>query len=310
MTTIKEIAELSGCSVSTVSRVLNHHPYVSLDKRQKIQAVIQKTGYHPNRIAQDLNKKKTNSLGVIVPYLDEPYFEKVTAGICRNAIKHNYKISILPTYYDRKIEMNYFEEFASKLYDGLIVTSKANEMSDILPYIRYGSVIFCEKIDFNNISCIYIDRSQAFKELFKYFTQKGLRHLGLTSAQNQHKSSSTKLLFQIAKQDFPAFKLNHVFENCATYQDGINAGKYFMNFPEIDGIFANGDEIAAGIIHAYQKEGLQPPLIVGQDNTLISKIMNFPSIDTYPEKYGEEIFQHFIKKNPEHINIDAKFVKR
>ncbi|WEV36945.1 LacI family DNA-binding transcriptional regulator [Lactobacillus sp. ESL0677] len=310
MTTIKEIAKLSGCSVSTVSRVINHHPYVSVEKRQRIQAVIQETSYHPNRIAQDLNKKKTHNLGVIVPYLDEPYFEKVTAGICRAAVKHNYKISILPTYYNRKIEMNYFEEFASKLYDGLIVTSKANKISDILPYIKYGSVIFCKKIAFNNISCIYINRSQAFKDLFTYFTQKEINHIGLTSAQNKDKSSSTKLLFYIAKQYFPTFRLNRLVENCATYQDGINAGKYFMNFPQIDGIFANGDEIAAGIIQAYQEKGLQPPLVIGQDNTLVSKIMNFSSIDTYPEKYGEEIFQHFIEKKTEHVSIDATFIKR
>ena len=48
MTTIREIARLSGSSVTTVSRVINHHPYVSEEKRLKIQAIIDELGYKPN----------------------------------------------------------------------------------------------------------------------------------------------------------------------------------------------------------------------------------------------------------------------
>jgi DNA-binding LacI/PurR family transcriptional regulator len=57
--TLEEIARLSGVSKSTVSRVINQQPNVSHDVRQRVQAVIQDTGYQPNLAAQTLVSKRS-----------------------------------------------------------------------------------------------------------------------------------------------------------------------------------------------------------------------------------------------------------
>lgn len=104
MPNIKEIAKLAGVSVTTVSRVLNNHPYVAEEKRVRVQAVIDELDYSPNRSAMDLARGKTNTVGVIIPYNDHPWFDKIVNGILEVAFKNRYSVTLFPTGYDPKEE--------------------------------------------------------------------------------------------------------------------------------------------------------------------------------------------------------------
>ncbi|BDX43873.1 LacI family DNA-binding transcriptional regulator [Enterococcus faecalis] len=113
MTTIREIARLSGSSVTTVSRVINHHPYVSEEKRLKIQAIIDELGYKPNILARNLSFGKSNTLGVMVPYTNQPYFDAILSGIIHQAFQQGMMVSLLPTDYDKEVEKSYLEKMAT-----------------------------------------------------------------------------------------------------------------------------------------------------------------------------------------------------
>lgn len=134
MTTIREIARLSGSSVTTVSRVINHHPYVSEEKRLKIQAIIDELGYKPNILARNLSFGKSNTLGVMVPYTNQPYFDAILSGIIHQAFQQGMMVSLLPTDYDKEVEKSYLEKMATGAFDGMIVLSKANPLSVFAPY--------------------------------------------------------------------------------------------------------------------------------------------------------------------------------
>lgn len=67
MVTIRDVAERTGYSKAAVSSVLNNHPYVSYDVRQKIQAVIKELNYMPNLVAKELSAGKTNKIAVVIP---------------------------------------------------------------------------------------------------------------------------------------------------------------------------------------------------------------------------------------------------
>ena len=83
--TIKDIAEQSGVSVSTVSRVLNDHPDVSEAMRAKVMAVVQEAHYVPNSSARDLVRPKSDSIGLVVRGVGNPFFTGVIHAI-ENAI--------------------------------------------------------------------------------------------------------------------------------------------------------------------------------------------------------------------------------
>ena len=73
MTNIKEVAKKANVSVTTVSRYLNDHPYISADKK-KIQQAMRELDYIPNSAATQLRSNKSFTIGVIVSRITNPYF--------------------------------------------------------------------------------------------------------------------------------------------------------------------------------------------------------------------------------------------
>ena len=77
MSTLKDVAKECGLSVTTVSRALNNRGYISSEAHEKIQAAMKKLNYQPNEIARSLSKQSSKSIGVIMPYIDQPFFSRL-----------------------------------------------------------------------------------------------------------------------------------------------------------------------------------------------------------------------------------------
>ena len=84
MATIKDVAQRAGLSISTVSRYLNHHPYISEDKKIKIQQAMDELDYVPNSVAMQLRSNKSYTIGIIVPRITNPYFAYLIDAIDKN----------------------------------------------------------------------------------------------------------------------------------------------------------------------------------------------------------------------------------
>lgn len=107
MATIRDIARMTGYSITTVSRVINGHPYVEEQKRQTILAMMKELNYKPNKIAQKLSSGKTFNVGVIVPFVNHPFFDRILNGIMEEAFAQQYKVTLLPTNFDKALEKDY-----------------------------------------------------------------------------------------------------------------------------------------------------------------------------------------------------------
>ena len=81
MSNIRDIAKLANVSVTTVSRVLNNHPYVKEDKRKAVWEAVEQLDYQQNINAVHLSKGKTSVMGVVLPYIKQPYFRRLLEGI-------------------------------------------------------------------------------------------------------------------------------------------------------------------------------------------------------------------------------------
>ena len=75
--TIKDVAKLAGVSISTVSRVINDHPDVKDETREKILKIIKESNYIPNNSARILKKNNTNNIGVLVKGVFNPFFAEM-----------------------------------------------------------------------------------------------------------------------------------------------------------------------------------------------------------------------------------------
>ncbi|PKL11323.1 MAG: hypothetical protein CVV52_14315 [Spirochaetae bacterium HGW-Spirochaetae-8] len=72
--TIKEVAQLAGVSIATVSRVLNHHASVTADTEQRVREAMLELGYNRNEVARSLKVRHTRTIGIIAPELSNTFF--------------------------------------------------------------------------------------------------------------------------------------------------------------------------------------------------------------------------------------------
>ena len=89
--------EISGLSRTTVSRVINNHPYVS-DEKKRVQLAMKHLGFVPNSAARRLRKQKTETM-VLVPRITNPFFSRFIEAIEIAASEHKYKLIICQTRY-------------------------------------------------------------------------------------------------------------------------------------------------------------------------------------------------------------------
>ncbi|MFS0783993.1 LacI family DNA-binding transcriptional regulator [Bacillus sp. 1P06AnD] len=294
MANIKDIAKMAGVSVTTVSRVLNQHPYVKEDKRKRVEDIINKLDYRQNSNAIHLVKGKTETIGVIVPYIDHPYFQMLVSGITEEAFKQQYSILLCPTNYSIEAENTYLKMLQAKQIDGLIFCSRASSWERLVSYSRYGPIIACEKSEL--LPCVYTDHYRAFTAGVEYLVQKGHTRIGYCSGRTNSQSSVMRALaYQqtLSSLDLPVTQ-SWVFNECFTIEDGKAIMAKLLALEERPtALLVNGDSIAAGMIMQAKKEGLSIPedlALIGIDNQPISEVLELTTIDQHLKELGLQAF--------------------
>ncbi|WP_265458358.1 LacI family DNA-binding transcriptional regulator [Enterococcus sp. HY326] len=305
MANIRDIAKLTGYSVATISRVINNNPYVDEKKRQEILKVMAEVNYIPNRTAQVLSSGKTKNIGVIVPYVNHPYFDQLISGIMTTAFDYGYQITLLPTKYDPETEKKYLQQLAAKSFDGLILTSRANKLVDIFPYLDYGRIVFCEDIPELTDGCTFINRIDSLTEALNYLKAQGVRNPGVTLGRSRTLSYSSKITVQLCHEIFEDFSEENIFWNSLTIEDGKEAVPFFKE-RQVDGIFTNGDLVAAGI------RMLMPEmeLLIGRENLFISDVLNISTIDHHLIECGSTAFELAIQAKKGVYSMPYEFILR
>lgn len=120
--TIKEIAQLSNTSKTTVSFYLNgKRDKMSLETQNRIKEVIERTGYQPSVLARSLNAKKMNLIGVLIGDITNTFANQIVKGIDDIAKSKNYQLIVGNSNYDFELEKQYVERMLAMGVDGFIV---------------------------------------------------------------------------------------------------------------------------------------------------------------------------------------------
>lgn len=133
MCTIYEIAKRCGVSTTTVSRVLNHHPYVSEEKRQLILQVMKEMEYTPSSAARTLRSHQTKPL-LCLFQLWTILFAQLIKGISKEALDQGYKAIVLQTFYQEALELEGLQLLKRKEVDGVILGALENTWEKIEPF--------------------------------------------------------------------------------------------------------------------------------------------------------------------------------
>lgn len=312
MTSISEIAKKAGVAKSTVSRVINHHPHVSDETRQKVMDLINELDYMPNQLARDLSRGKTQKIGVVIPHTQHPYFTQLINGLLDAAKASDYQLVMMPSDYDEELELSYLKQLKMEAIDALIFTSRAIRLDTIETYAKYGRIVVCEKLQgYPLLSSAYLDRYSSFVDAFSAMKAQGLANIVLLFSRNNESSATYHSALSAFHNVYGQQSTPHlVFGNIHDFNDGLHVSHQLIKDTHIDGVLATSDEVAAGVIKGYEDSGKKCPYIIGQEHLLVGQLLKLPIIDHKSYSLGKLAFKKALSETISQEVLVSEFLSQ
>ncbi|WP_214850045.1 LacI family DNA-binding transcriptional regulator [Exiguobacterium sp. s138] len=297
MTNIRDLAREAEVSVTTVSRVLNDHPYVAEDKRRAVQDAITKLGYIRNQTAVQLSTGQTKTIGVMLPYVDHPYYAAILQGIAQCAFEEGYRFLTWQTNYIASHEQTVLQALAQREVDGLIVVSHSLPVDEILRYEQYGPIVFCEHHE--DVSSVYINHYTAFQSGLKTLQSFGHTQIGICLGRPD--STNSRARKQAYQDTVSPEDTSWIYQQALTIEDGADIARQWSNQScRPSALLTSSDHVAAGIILELRKQGYRIPedlAVIGFDGSDLAVVLNLTTVAVPYETIGRQAFSIAISDN-------------
>ncbi|MGB8490774.1 MAG: LacI family DNA-binding transcriptional regulator [Bacteroidales bacterium] len=317
--TIYDIAKALNISPSTVSRGLNDHPHIHNDTKKKIRSVAREMGYQQNKFASSLRKKRTETIGVVVPKLDSYFMAQVISGVEKVTNKHGYGLIISQSQESGKQEKLCVSTMFDSRVDGMLISlafdTKSLDHFDILFEKDIPVVFFDRGAECHGCMTVAIDNYRAGYEATTHLIEQGcsrIMHIGGNLLRNVY--SGRFLGYKQALLDNGiAFNKDFVFISDLTGQSGHDLMRKALKMDmKPDGIFAANDTSAVAAILELQKWGIKVPedtAVIGFNNEPLSQVIqpNLTTVDYPAREIGEVAATSLINKlnNSQSINLST-----
>ncbi|MBU1662354.1 MAG: LacI family transcriptional regulator [Chloroflexi bacterium] len=266
--TLEDIAKLAGVSRSTVSRVVNAHPSVRKDVRQRVLNVIESTGYYPNAAARSLASQHSWTIGLILPhsvsfFFTDPYYPHLIKGIAQACNQYNYTLALFLVGTKEDEEKIFPRVSRRGLLDGVIVQSGHHGDQGIIGCMVDANkplVVVGRPFRSDNVSYIDIDNINAACNAVSHLVRAGRQRIAtITGPVNStvgidRKEGYRKALIERGKE---------IDEALIREGDFTEAGGYYAMQQLLparpDAVFAASDIMAIGAMRATRDAGLRIP---------------------------------------------------
>jgi len=261
---ISDVARESGVSIFTVSAVINNKSHVGKNLRERVEAAIQKLNYRPNLIARSLIKQKTQTIGMIVPDIVNPFFPMVVRGAEDAAQKQGYNLLLCNSDDSLAKEEAAIEILLAKRVDGILLTKAAGEFSPSLRQMIEGAnipfVLVMRTYPALTKDAVVTDDYQGAYEAVCHLARSGRRRIGLISG--PLKISNAKERWRGFRDALDQAKLPYdpelVVEGDYRIESGFRAGHALLSHRP-DGIYVANHLMTIGLLQAVEEMGLKCP---------------------------------------------------
>lgn len=293
MSAIADVARLAGVAKATASRALSGRGYVSDETRSKVVAAAALIGYVASPNAASLVTGRTQSVGVIIPFISRWFFSEVLESLERSLLAKGYDMTLynLPAHsVERERVFDFF--LARKRFDGVI--SVGVELSDIEVQLlhRLGRPLVGIGGEIPGVHTIAIDDTAAARLATEHLISLGhtdIRHIGGDQVDQMDFAVHTKRLtgFNTAMRA-AGLATDGCFAPCAfTVPGGYEAGLALFGDPHRrpTAVFAASDEIAIGLIVAARELGILVPSelsVIGIDGHPYAEMFRLTTIEQHP----------------------------
>jgi LacI family transcriptional regulator/LacI family repressor for deo operon, udp, cdd, tsx, nupC, and nupG len=192
--TIKDIARVAGVSHTTVSRALKGNRAISSETTERIQQLARQMGYEPSAVAQSLLARRTQTIGMVVTTIADPFIVQVVEGVERVAQKAGYSIFLSTSHNNPEQEVAVVETFQRRRVDAIIVTSSrvGSLYSSQLDQIQVPIVLINNQEEGEYLRSVAVDDLQGARLAVEHLLALGHRRIGYIGAGDRPKSNSRR----------------------------------------------------------------------------------------------------------------------
>lgn len=332
-TTLKEIAEALGISITTVSKALKNYSDVSAKTKNAVLALAEELNYTPNSFAVNLRTKESKTIGLIIPELVHHFFSNVINGIIAEAENNGYLVIILQSNESLELEKKQVALLINKRVDGIIMSLSNESNNDFhikeiinkeIPFVQFDKI---SKLIPS--SKVIINDQKAAMEAVQHLIDKGCKKIAhIRGPENPQNAIDRFLGYKKAlEKNGIIFDPNLVY-TCknVTFEEGVEFAKQILeNHPDVDGIFVITDLVAVGVLAHFNEKGIQVPhqiAVIGFSNWFMSQVITpkLSTVDQPSYEMGvvafslllEEILcrKESIRFLPKTIELETKIIER
>ncbi len=263
--TLRDVGKRAGVSAMTVSRVINGRHGVDAETQRRVEEAIAELDYVPNRIARGLISRKTETIGLIVPDVVNPFFAPVVRGAETAARRAGYRVLLCNSEGDLRLEREYIEDLVAHRVEGLLLApANDNSRHSIFPLLRGGFpiVLLDRSLPDSECDLVVSDGASGARRLTEHLISVGHRDIAhLTDADDTSTGRERLRGYReaLASAGIP-FRDDFVFSTTVDQIGGYRATQQVLALdPMPTAIFTVNNMTVVGAMKALRERGLMVP---------------------------------------------------
>jgi LacI family transcriptional regulator len=283
-----DVAREAGVSLMTVSRVVNNKGNVSTETKQHVQDVIELLDFRPSGIARGLATDQTQTIGLVVPDVENPFFSAVTRGVENAAYTEGYNVFLCNTEENPNRELTVLQSLEDNRVDGFILCSTRlteKQLEEVLPR-QSAAVLINRKLptkpSWSQVGTVRIDDTKSGRVAVRHLLNFGHRAIGFLSGSQNSSSGHGRLRGYQTELEKAGIdpKSDYTLPCQPTVSGGYLAAIQLINrHPEITAVYCYNDLVAVGVLQACNETGRRVPIdlaVVGNDDIPLAAIVTPP----------------------------------
>lgn len=276
--TLLDVAVRAGVSRATASRVINQHPHVRPEVRQRVLKASTALRYRPDRVAQSLARRETRTVGLIVADITNPFYAETAKAIVETARGRGYTVVLCNTENLPRLQAEQIELLCQQRVDGIILGSAHLQDPPVEALIATGfpCVMYNRRLRSGAGSYVVLDNVRGAEEVTRHFIALGHRRIGFVAGPRSFSTASERLagyrraLHAAGIPWDPRLVRQGQFQADLAFQAAVELLK---GAPRPTAIVAGNDLTALAVLDAATDLGLQVPgdlAVSGFDDTDIA----------------------------------------
>lgn len=272
--TILDVAERSGVSIATVSRVLNRTGRYSDETSRKVEAVASEIGYTPNYLAKSLKRKRTEQIALAIADIGNPVYVAMAKAVQQVVKNHGYRLVLLSTEALVSEEFGIIKSLSKQYVDGLIISPLlyGEEHRVLIKKAKQPIVVIAGAGSDPEIDSVLVDSSQGVRLAMEHLLAQGYSRIAFLNGPRDTVPGVSRL------NGYDASLIEHglpredslVFSSDFTLAGGYQEAAKIVSAKVIpDAIMCANDLMALGVIRYLREVGLRVPediAVAGMDD--------------------------------------------